>query len=258
MPFNGGCGGAQRSWLKAELDAATAAGERVVVGDVSTRWTGGCVDGLPKTHTISRYTHMSAKEVSVCWIARTARFGCSECMQALRVCDTPYMLSQVCSHLPLLAAAASPRTLMYDADHVLAVLHGRSDAGAEAAEAAAATPRRAPSCVVAVFAGHMHRGGCAMCSFFFTFGPPPSPHRSHAHLLHQYITLTYYITRYAADALGVHHVTLPSPLNFDECFGHCDVFADRLEVIGALGCPRELRFPPCPPATAALAPPSRL
>ena len=40
--------------------------------------------------------------------------------------------------------------------------------------------------VVAVFAGHLHRGG------------------------------------YAVDALGVHHVPVQSPLNFDECFGWCD------------------------------------
>jgi hypothetical protein len=62
------------------------------------------------------------------------------------------------------------------------------------------------------------------------------------------------------DDVGLHHVTLPSPLNFDECFGHCDVFPDRLEVAGALGCPRVLKFAPvaAPAAPPALALPAKL
>jgi len=48
--------------------------------------------------------------------------------------------------------------------------------------------------VAACFAGHLHHGG------------------------------------YARDADGIHHVTLPSPLNYDLCFGHVDVYDDRLEL----------------------------
>jgi manganese-dependent ADP-ribose/CDP-alcohol diphosphatase len=56
-------------------------------------------------------------------------------------------------------------------------------------------------CVVAVLAGHLHRGG------------------------------------YAVDEQGVHHVTLPSPLNFPECYGMVSVYVDsdttgRLELEG--------------------------
>ena len=63
--------------------------------------------------------------------------------------------------------------------------------------------------VVAVFAGHLHRGG------------------------------------YAVDEQGVHHVTVQSPLNFDECFGWCDVYADKMDLVGRGGLPsRTLAFPP--------------
>ena len=48
--------------------------------------------------------------------------------------------------------------------------------------------------VVAVIAGHLHRGG------------------------------------YAQDEAGVHHLTVPSPLNYADCYGHIDVYNDRLEV----------------------------
>lgn len=96
----------------------------------------------------------------------------------------------VMSHVPMLAAASSERTLLYDADAALDVLR---DAGRGA--------------VVAVLAGHLHRGG------------------------------------YAVDELGVHHVTVNSPLNFDDCFGHCDVYADRIELVGSGELPsRTLRF----------------
>ena len=66
-----------------------------------------------------------------------------------------------------------------------------------------------PRFFVAVFAGHLHRGG------------------------------------YAVDAQGVHHVTVQSPLNFDECFGWCDVYADKMDIVGRGGLPsRSLTFPP--------------
>ena len=100
--------------------------------------------------------------------------------------------------------------------------------------------------VVAVLAGHLHRGG------------------------------------YAADESGIHHVTLQSPLNYRDSFGHVDVrapragrrqglvqdtsmtrprpvqvHADRLELIGAPGgefISRTLPFP----AKAARCPASAL
>ena len=85
----------------------------------------------------------------------------------------------VLSHLPMYQPAASAKTLMYDSDAALRVLH---DEGA--------------GHVVAVLAGHLHRGG------------------------------------YAVDERGVHHVTVQSPLNFEQCFGHVDVHQDRLELVG--------------------------
>ena len=128
VPFNGGVGRAQLRWLREQLAAARARGDRVVL----------------------------------------------------------------LSHLPMYAPAASVRTLMYDADEVM-------DAVREEGRGA----------VVAVFAGHLHRGG------------------------------------YAVDAQGVHHVTVQSPLNFDECFGWCDVYADKMDIVGRGGLPsRSLTFPP--------------
>lgn len=82
-------------------------------------------------------------------------------------------------HLPMLQAAASPRTMLYDAEEALEVLHTEGDGH-----------------VVAVMCGHLHRGG------------------------------------YAVDAHGIHHVTLQSPLNFADCFGHVEVHTDRLELRG--------------------------
>ena len=55
------------------------------------------------------------------------------------------MAAQVLTHLPIYAPAASTRTLMYDCDEVLRILH--EDGGGR---------------VVAVLAGHLHRGGCVM------------------------------------------------------------------------------------------------
>lgn len=104
------------------------------------------------------------------------------------------------SHVPIHAEASSSRTLVYDADEVLQLLH---DEGA--------------GHVVAVIAGHLHRGG------------------------------------YARDDAGIHHITLPSPLNFDECYGHVDIYEDRLELAGYEHAPsmstfsRALPFPPLPP-----------
>jgi len=110
----------------------------------------------------------------------------------------------VLSHLPMYEPAASARTLLYDADEALALL--QAEGGGR---------------VVAVLAGHLHRGG------------------------------------YAADESGIHHVTLQSPLNYRDSFGHVDVHADRLELIGAPGgefISRTLPFP----AKAARCPASAL
>ena len=46
------------------------------------------------------------------------------------------------------------------------------------------------------------------------------------------------------DEQGVHHITVQSPLNFDECFGWCDVYADKMDIVGRGGLPsRTLAFP---------------
>ena len=81
------------------------------------------------------------------------------------------------SHVPLYAPASSPRTVIYDAEAALELVRTQG-AGH----------------VVAVLAGHMHRGG------------------------------------YAKDESGVHHLTIPSPLNYADCYGHVDVYDDRMEV----------------------------
>lgn len=85
----------------------------------------------------------------------------------------------VMSHVPLLPEASSHRTLVYDSEAALQIMReeGRGS-------------------VVAVLAGHLHRGG------------------------------------YARDSSGIHHVTLQSPLNFERCFGYIDAFEDRLELVG--------------------------
>lgn len=89
------------------------------------------------------------------------------------------MARQVCSHVPILADAASERTLLYDADQVLQVLHGgdEEEGGAgvneDSKRSAQAIDKDGPSsskpssssCVVAVFAGHMHRGGCVFAHY---------------------------------------------------------------------------------------------
>jgi manganese-dependent ADP-ribose/CDP-alcohol diphosphatase len=93
----------------------------------------------------------------------------------------------VMSHLPMLTAAASPRTLLYDAEDALQILR-----------------EEGRGAVVAVLAGHLHRGG------------------------------------YAVDCHGIHHVTLNSPLNFDECFGYIDVHATHMELVGSGGMPSRL------------------
>ena len=99
------------------------------------------------------------------------------------------------SHVPLYVGASSPRTVIYDADEVMELIHSEGHGS-----------------VVAVIAGHLHRGG------------------------------------YGVDDHGVHHVTLPSPLNFDDCFGHVNVYDDRLELVAASEASgvvsRTLPFPP--------------
>eukprot|EP00966_Prymnesium_polylepis_P095476 2211647-Prymnesium_polylepis.1 len=112
----------------------------------------------------------------------------------------------ILAHLPLYAAAASERTVAYDCDEVLKILHedgcGR---------------------VVAVFAGHLHRGG------------------------------------YAVDSEGVHHVTMRSPLSFDDCFGRVEVHGERLELIGNGGQPsRTMSFPKLQPVPPSATPASKL
>lgn len=110
------------------------------------------------------------------------------------------------SHVPIYPPAASPRTVVYDADDVLELV--RTEGAGH---------------VVAVLAGHMHRGG------------------------------------YARDDAGVHHLTWPSPLNYADCYGHVDVFSDRLEVKMAgseaakrMGAPAMLEVPPLPPSPPTL------
>ena len=103
----------------------------------------------------------------------------------------------VLTHVPLLAEAASPRTLVYDSEAALEILHdeGRGQ-------------------VVAVLAGHLHRGG------------------------------------YACDSAHIHHVTIRSPLSFERCFGYMEAYPDRLELVGSgeEGLQsRTLRFRTAPP-----------
>jgi autotransporter-associated beta strand protein len=59
------------------------------------------------------------------------------------------------------------------------------------------------------------------------------------------ITITGLGGGYAIDEGGIHHVTLQSPLNFENCFGYIDAYADRLELVGCgeQGIPsRTMRF----------------
>jgi manganese-dependent ADP-ribose/CDP-alcohol diphosphatase len=88
----------------------------------------------------------------------------------------------VFGHLPMLPEAASQRTLLYDADEALEILQAEGRGH-----------------VVAVIAGHLHRGG------------------------------------FAKDASGIHHLTVQSPLNFVDCYGHASVYKDRLEIVGNPG-----------------------
>lgn len=110
------------------------------------------------------------------------------------------------AHLPAYAPAASTRTMCFDGDEVLQICH---DDGC--------------GHVVALIAGHMHRGG------------------------------------YAVDAEGMHHVTLESPMTHKECFGWVDVFGDRLEIVGHGDLPsRTLRFPPLQPVPRTATPSAKL
>ena len=101
----------------------------------------------------------------------------------------------VMTHLPLDHNAASHRTTAWNCDDVLDVLHSEGRGN-----------------VVAVLAGHHHRGG------------------------------------YALDEFGVHHVTVHSPLeNGVGCFGTVDVHSDRIELVGSGDLPsRSLVLPPLP------------
>ena len=102
------------------------------------------------------------------------------------------------SHVPLYVGASSPRTLVYDADAAMELIHSEG-AGH----------------VVAVIAGHLHRGG------------------------------------YSQDDMGVHHVTLPSPLNYAGCYGHVNVFDDRLE-LKMVGSEAQERIPTVMPIAPPL------
>jgi len=136
VPFNGGFGATQLTWLRAEVRAASQRGDRVVV----------------------------------------------------------------LTHVPIYVGAASSRTLVYDAEEALAVLHEEGNGQ-----------------VVACIAGHLHRGG------------------------------------YGIDDAGVHHVTLPSPLNFARCYGHIDVYDDRLELAGGTGIATHPQLPRVMPFPVAVA-----
>ena len=113
--------------------------------------------------------------------------------------------------------------------------------------------------VVAVFAGHLHRGGCAPYSrpthdllttysrpthdllttysrlthdLLTTYSRPTRDLRTstchRSRLTHDLRTSTCH--RYAVDPRSVHHVTIRSPLNYADCFGHVDVYDDRPEL----------------------------
>jgi manganese-dependent ADP-ribose/CDP-alcohol diphosphatase len=99
----------------------------------------------------------------------------------------------VLTHVPFDSDAASKATVCYDCDEVIKILH-EDGAGR----------------VVAVFAGHCHKGG------------------------------------YNVDREGLHHITMPSPLSYAECFAHVEVHEDRLELVGGGGVTsRTLPFPKC-------------
>jgi hypothetical protein len=188
VPFNGGCGLTQRRWLKKELADASAAGEKVVVSgakEMRKKRRYNLLYGKKK----KRNREWKRKRQNPIFLVhsrvkfnRGLHFGALWCMAWL----------QVCSHVPILAEAASERTILYDADQVLRVLHGKDEEEAEedqqdiasksgkyggaevkkgTQEARDKTGSSTPpppssssssssSCVVAVFAGHMHRGGC--------------------------------------------------------------------------------------------------
>ena len=93
------------------------------------------------------------------------------------------------THAPLYEGAASTRNLAFDYDKALSIIHEEGE-----------------STVVAVMAGHYHRGG------------------------------------YAQDENGVHHVTIQSPLTHGACFGVVEVYPERLELVG-LGAQRSQIMP---------------
>lgn len=94
------------------------------------------------------------------------------------------------SHVPLLPRAADPRTLLWNYDDVLQILH------------------KYPNVTMACISGHDHAGG------------------------------------YSIDNVGIHHITLPSPLeDFEDAFGCIKLFEDRLEIDGYPGMKFEsMRF----------------
>jgi manganese-dependent ADP-ribose/CDP-alcohol diphosphatase len=83
------------------------------------------------------------------------------------------------THAPLYEGAASARNLAFDYDEALTIIHEEGEGS-----------------VVAVMAGHFHRGG------------------------------------YAQDEHGVHHVTIQSPLTHGACFGVVEVYPDHLALVG--------------------------
>ena len=99
--------------------------------------------------------------------------------EALKEAQSSDERVMIFSHLPIYHPAADSQNIAFDYDRVLELID-EVDRGR----------------VVAVFAGHCHRGG------------------------------------YAQDERGVHHVTIQSPLTHGECYGYIDVFSDRVEVYG--------------------------
>ena len=64
---------------------------------------------------------------------------------------------------------------------------------------------------------------------------------------------------YAVDEEGVHHVTLESPLTHKDCYGHVDVYADRLVLTGQGDLTsRVMHFPELHAVPATAIPASKL
>jgi manganese-dependent ADP-ribose/CDP-alcohol diphosphatase len=125
----------------------------------------------------------AASDVQLKWLAKELQFARRRNERVV-----------VMTHLPINSDAASWRTTAWNAPEIVETLH-----------------REGRGNVVAVLAGHHHKGG------------------------------------YAVDACGVHHVTVQSPLenNGLGCFGTVDVHHDRLELVGHGALPsRTLVFPP--------------